>query len=410
MDQLWLQPAYYADFECIGPACEDTCCSGWGVSVDRETFELYQQVTDSALGPRLQQLVTIQALGQTNDYARLAMQGGSCALHRDGFCSVQADLGEEYLGRTCATYPRVVNVIDGVWERSLDLSCPQAARLALLNPEPDNLHQINASGSMEIRLLQIARDRKPVEGRSSGMSYSRPVREYILQILQDRRFKVEKRLLLVGFLCEKLQSLSESGQEALAVQTTEAFQLATNAGLFDEHLQQLHANPVSQLTVVLELVIARMKLDYTAPRFRDLYNEFTAALQMQLDSTVPQLSARYLDAHDRYLSPFLKEHDYILEHYLVAYAYRTLFPFRRSFLDEYLLLCAYFGVTRALAIGLAGKYQAQFEAAQLARVIQVCSRTLEHCGLYPDKVLAVLTSRGITNVAGSAILTQSFLV
>ena len=36
----------------------------------------------------------------------------------------------------CSAYPRVMNVVDDVLQRSLDLSCPEAARMVLLDPNP----------------------------------------------------------------------------------------------------------------------------------------------------------------------------------------------------------------------------------------------------------------------------------
>ena len=36
----------------------------------------------------------------------------------------------------CSMYPRLMNVVDDTLQRSLDLSCPEAARLVLLDPEP----------------------------------------------------------------------------------------------------------------------------------------------------------------------------------------------------------------------------------------------------------------------------------
>ncbi len=408
MDQLWLQPTYYADFRCIGAACEDTCCSGWGISVDRETFDRYQQVTHPSLGPKLRELVTIQAPGQTNDYARLAMQGATCSLIRGGLCSVQADLGEEYLGRTCATYPRVVNVVEGVRERSLDLSCPEAARIALLSSASADLIWSDENGPVAQRLLSIAQDRKASELPSPFGPHERQIREAVLQILQSRRWTVEKRLLLVGHICDKLDELRGSGQEAQTSSVLEGFRLALEAGCFDNHLEQLKANAASQLAVVLELVVARMKLDYTAPRFRDLYCDFSDGLQLTTESTIPELAAQYIAAFNNYFAPFIRKREYILEHYLVAYAYKTLFPFGRPIFQAYLLMVVYFAIVRTLAIGLAGKYRSAFSEVHLVKAIQVCSRTMEHCSTYPDEVFSILKAKNIAGVSGAALLTQSF--
>ena len=32
-------PEYYRQFQCIGGACEDTCCQGWTVDVDKTSYK-----------------------------------------------------------------------------------------------------------------------------------------------------------------------------------------------------------------------------------------------------------------------------------------------------------------------------------------------------------------------------------
>src|SRR5208282_1770811 len=88
-------------------------------------------------GPRLRELVTINAASSSDDnYARIAQSGYGCPFLAEGWCSIQKKLGEAFLPMTCATYPRLVNVVDDVMQRSLDLSCPEAARIVLLDPDP----------------------------------------------------------------------------------------------------------------------------------------------------------------------------------------------------------------------------------------------------------------------------------
>jgi len=61
-------------------------------------------------------------------------------LTEERLCRIQAQLGESFLPHSCAIYPRIVNSIAGVEDKSLALSCPEAARLVLLNP-----HLLNTS-------------------------------------------------------------------------------------------------------------------------------------------------------------------------------------------------------------------------------------------------------------------------
>ena len=37
-----IQPRYGSAFHCIGGECEDSCCDGMSVLVDKTTYEMYQ--------------------------------------------------------------------------------------------------------------------------------------------------------------------------------------------------------------------------------------------------------------------------------------------------------------------------------------------------------------------------------
>jgi len=43
-----IQPNYAGRFQCVGSTCEDTCCSGWRVSIDDED---YRKLTSVPPGP-----------------------------------------------------------------------------------------------------------------------------------------------------------------------------------------------------------------------------------------------------------------------------------------------------------------------------------------------------------------------
>ena len=128
-----LRPRHFDAFHCIGAACEDTCCAGWTVLVDKATFEKYQRASD----PALHSLVTINPKSANDDdFSSIELNGLACPALSEGLCSIQHRFGEDYLSNMCATYPRVVNRAGDQLQLSLDLSCPEAARLVLLDPRP----------------------------------------------------------------------------------------------------------------------------------------------------------------------------------------------------------------------------------------------------------------------------------
>ena len=71
-----LQPRSYHAFRCIGADCEDTCCVGWIVNIDKHTYEAYQHCDDPELGSRLHELVTINPASTSDDnYAHVTLSG-----------------------------------------------------------------------------------------------------------------------------------------------------------------------------------------------------------------------------------------------------------------------------------------------------------------------------------------------
>ncbi len=330
------------------------------MAVDQATYGKYRECQDAELGPRLRQLVTINAEPTNYDYASIQMVDSECPFLAEKLCSIQTGMGEEYLSRTCASYPRVTNFVRGVEERSLDLSCPEAARLVLTDPEPISLHP-GADADEELKL-----------------------RERILSTLQDRRYSIAERLALVGAAAPALQPV--------------------DAGL--------------QLKIVLELIVKRVRLDYTPQRYLDLYKDFARGLGIDKSSTWAAMGARYAAAERDYYTPFMAAQPDLLGRYLACYSYKTMFPVGSPLIHRLLgragavnplpaqfqLMVAHYAVIRAVLIGLAAWHKSAFSTKLAIETIQACSRTLEHCMTYPQEVIRILQERGMTRPSDALLL------
>ena len=409
---VYQQSRQYEQFRCSGAHCEDSCCSGWQVTVDRRTYDKYQNCSHPVLRPRLDEWIQIQPAAKNGDsFARIVLNDSSCPFLAEKLCSIQTELGEDHLGKTCATFPRIRNQVAGVVERSLDLSCPEAARLCLMDPTPATFHQVVPQGDEHVDAGETSQSVKP---------YFWEIRSAILSVLQNRRFAVTKRLLLAGYICGKLDEATAGGNERTIPQVLEGFATAIDAGLFDVHLEACGADAADQLTTVLELMVARIKLDFTSPRYRDQYQELVDGLQLKPGLDVRDCAARYAQAYQQHYRPFLATHEHMLEHYLVHYAYRTLFPFGTqavndsadgegcggTFTRQYMLVASYFAIIRTMMIGLAARHGSGFGVEHAIRCIQGSARTLEHCTSYPSQILHILSCKGINNAAGMSVLTQ----
>ncbi len=122
--------SYYDEFTCLAGNCPDSCCKEWEVQVDPDTAKYYRSLP-GPLGQRLRQVMKDDALFGTV----MINEENRCPMWRaDGLCEIQAQLGEKALCKTCRQYPRLTHDYGDFIEYTLELSCPEAARLILTSP------------------------------------------------------------------------------------------------------------------------------------------------------------------------------------------------------------------------------------------------------------------------------------
>ena len=124
------KPAYYDSFRCLAGACPDSCCQEWDVQVD-EASALRYLALPGPLGDKLREKLHLE----DGEYY-LQITDRRCPMWRlDGLCRIQAELGEEALCHTCRDFPRLRHDYGNFVELGLELSCPEAARLILSQPD-----------------------------------------------------------------------------------------------------------------------------------------------------------------------------------------------------------------------------------------------------------------------------------
>ncbi|MBA8896693.1 flagellin lysine-N-methylase [Clostridium saccharobutylicum] len=122
-------PHYYKDFKCAASKCTDTCCAGWEIIIDDETYKHYDNVCGE-FGERLKSNLTLYEDGEPG----FLLQNDNCPfLNKNNLCDIYTELGENYLCYTCKTYPRLIEEYCNLREIGISLSCPEAARLILLD-------------------------------------------------------------------------------------------------------------------------------------------------------------------------------------------------------------------------------------------------------------------------------------
>ncbi len=119
-------PKYFNKFKCRAAKCEDTCCAGWEIVIDEETYDYYENLSGS-FGERLRSEIVND--GEDNIFV---LKNGNCAfLNENKLCDIYNEFGEDGLCYTCKKYPRYIEEFGNLREVGISLSCPEAARIML---------------------------------------------------------------------------------------------------------------------------------------------------------------------------------------------------------------------------------------------------------------------------------------
>lgn len=377
------QPGYFDRFSCVGAKCADTCCQGWGIVVDRQTWDKYQSLIDFRIaGKALSSLVEINSAGSSSaDYARMRLEETVCPALNEGLCSIQRALGEAYIPNLCSTYPRVLNVTGGTVERSLHLSCPEAARLVLSDPDAMVLCE-----RMEESLSHRAGSLSVIAGAADD-GFTK-VRTLMIEVIRERSLPMWQRIVSLGFAVDRIAGADTTR----AVRIMKSHINALRQGLFQSLFAAPQAAPAFRIETVLKLIVARLEATYTSPRFLDCYREFMEGLAWTNESTMEDLSARHHKASEDHFRPFVRSHEHLLENYLVHYMFRTLFPYRHrqpnrsyafdsgkeSMKNAFLLLAVHYALMRTVLIGMAAFHKDKFGIDHAIKLVQSYSKAFLH--------------------------------
>lgn len=398
-----LSPAYMQEFSCIGSTCEDTCCVGWTVDIDKKTYQKYKKSKDAELKPLFEKNITRNRSNSNDEsYGKFIMdQNHACTfLNEDKWCGIQLQLGEDYLSNTCAVYPRMINQVDDRVEKSGSLACPEIARLALLNP---NQMEFNEMEEPKDTRGFIARSLKTnlSNGETRLDQYFWDFRVITIQILQNRTHKLLDRLILLGIFYQKIQSLVDRAEFDKISSTIESYQLLMQ----DQSLIEQFVKLPTKYTFKIELCKKLLEATFVErPRYQECLDETLSGLDLKADSTDEEIKGKYLKAKESYYQPFMEQHEYIFENYLVNYVFQNMFPYNEEkFFDSYVMLVVQYSLIEVHLIGMANFHKGLTEELVI-KLIQSFTRTVDHNRAYLNSVIKSLKENNITTMAHMAIL------
>jgi lysine-N-methylase len=390
-----------ADFSCTGPACEDTCCSGWSIPVDSLTLEKWSEHPGfSVIEKRLNIVNEKEKSHACAATIKQNDKNDNCMfLDGDRLCLLQKNYGHEFLGYTCKKYPREESRVDLVPEMSLTLSCPESARLQLSTKDGLNLdlHDVTDTPGPFFRTV-ISKDSPPL---TSGNRLA--LRVFALGMIQNRKFSVCNRLILLGLFSEALQkelSMPDSSPEGVAESFRKLQESSDNSSI-----SSLFKDAPRAFEKKLEFSTILLKTIEPYSKRHAVYNSFFTSWMNAVNFKISESSidsSVYKKCRQEYLSGFT--FDYILENYLFHRVFSVQFPVKNnSTLEEFFKIALAFCLIREHIIGM---YHNPMEVNEnrIITLIQSFTRNHDHAKALQKSIHDILDAAEINSLAHFCIL------
>ena len=133
-------PKYYLNFRCIANKCRHSCCEGWRVGVDADTY-LMAKSSDLSILQELYERANVSDEG-----IHIELCDGKCPFLNDGLCRIISLVGDEFIPEICKEHPRFYNHLGDCYQMGIGLSCEEAARIILSS---DSYSDIVAIGEID---------------------------------------------------------------------------------------------------------------------------------------------------------------------------------------------------------------------------------------------------------------------
>lgn len=373
-----LVPKYVTQFHCTGGNCPDTCCAGWQVPIDRDTFRNYRRVTHPTLKPLLQTFLVQVDKDSYPNHSRIntrTPEGRCVMLSEDSLCSIQKALGEDALSDTCHVYPRLVVQFGDHMEQSLTLSCPEAARLALT--QDDAFEFTAAEFTTRQTTMTVTQAVHGFDFFAMG-----EVRAFIIQLFQTPTLSNVERLAILGWLCSQLDELAASGSQHRVHEVLGELTTSIENGSVQETVSQL-ARQSAVAASVFSILFGRPLRAGRSANQQTVLDWVSQGLGLDATDAAPDtasLEANYLRGLGLLQSDGVTA-EKILTRYLLNDVLRETFPWNQSSaLYNYRQLLTRFGILRLMLAATAAAHNAPLDEGTMVQVVQVFCRIYQHSG------------------------------
>lgn len=401
-------PSYLSSFRCIGSPCEDNCCIGWDVDFDKKSYQKYIKVQDGELKQLFKECVrpNPDSFSEAVDFATVKLRKNKvCPFLDDAhLCKIQKRFGEGYLSNVCATYPRYTNIIDGIYEHSATVSCPEAARLILMNPA--GITFAEGVEPVSARYIQTYGANTKEKSSPPRVRHLQALRALSIAVIQDRRLPLGERLLLLGEFYESFREAEKGGRRADVPALIAAFQRRVEGDGVRPVLSEAAPDYTGQLALLHEITAAlNVFTEIDSKRYIAFTQEFLKGIRPQGKSTPHEEPKWVVAGYRRHYAPFMEAHEYLLENYLVNFMFKDLFPAAEGEtpFDAYMMMVIRYALIKLHLVGI-GLHRGGLTEETAVGFIQAFSKTVEHHKTYLENVAAHMVKKRYNTMQHMAVL------
>lgn len=388
---------YIKEFKCIGTRCTDNCCVGWDVDVDYDTFKKYKSEKNSPLLEKFNKDVVKnkRSYDKSVDYGNMILKADKrCPfLNNKMLCDIQLCHGEDYLSKVCNGYPRIANKLDETIEVSATISCPEVARMVLLNKSGlKEIEEDMDSSRMIIRNQVNTNDENLLRHPAR---YFKDFRAIAMWIVKNRKYTPLERIRLLGIVHFNLLPIHTEGDLEEIPRIVDELKSKIDRGIFDNFAKEdksdykVQVEYFSQNTEILD-----NDDQVRSQSFGKILSLSKKGLEIN-NGKLSKMTLRIYEDNMGIVNDFIEKNPHILENYLVNFMYSEMYPFSEEG-DPYagftMLLIRIFLLKSVLA-GLCSEGK-QVDSNLMVELIQSFSKTLEHHKTYMNQFLYYIMESG----------------
>lgn len=188
------QPKFYSEFRCLGGKCPQTCCGGsWGIFWQKNEID---KVLESNCTEELKEQVRNTFLPHptlTDTFYVQYTEKHECPLlTEDRMCSIQRELGADYMSHTCSVYPRKAWISGERAFRTCEMSCIGA--LELVCGSEDSMDVTYGKEKMVLRTNN--HDTNASIAMHPELKYRDLLFDFFYGVISNKKYSVENGIIL----------------------------------------------------------------------------------------------------------------------------------------------------------------------------------------------------------------------